>query len=59
MSDAIVYQNGNFFVKKERKGYAVYQNGAVAATRRSTFGSEGAQWLKRAIERCDELAQNA
>lgn len=53
----ILYEHGEYFVIKARKGYEVYRNGVTAATRCAIIGSDGEKWLKRAIEECDRRAK--
>jgi hypothetical protein len=52
----ILYQNGPFTVRKAKKGYEVYQDDGVAAKRVATLGSEGQEWLTRAMQEADKRA---
>lgn len=58
----ILHQNGNFWVRKSAKGlpgYEVYEVVGTHSVRRSIFGSDGPQWLQKAKDRADELANKA
>lgn len=55
----ILYQNGNFWVCKSRKGYEVYEDGITHATRRAIIGSDGPQWFERAKAEADCRAEQA
>ncbi len=51
----MIYQNGDFYVRDAgKKGYEVYQNGHVAATRVASIGRS--LGLARAIAECDKRA---
>lgn len=61
MSDTILYQNGAFTVRPERRIgrpdiYAVYEDGATAAARVAVIGYEGEDGRARAIAECDRRA---
>lgn len=52
-----LYEVGDYFVLKAAKGYEVYRNGAVAATRCAIIGYEGGEGLRRAIAEADRRAK--
>lgn len=55
----ILYQRGNFWVCKAKKGYEVYEDGMAHATRRAIIGSDGPQWFERAKAEADRRAKEA
>ena len=59
MDRTIIYQTGDYFVvRAPKKGFEVYRNGAVAATRCAVIGYEGAPGLQRAIAEADRRNTN-
>jgi hypothetical protein len=54
----IVYENGNYWVARERDRYTVYQSGATHSISDSSYG-KSKDGLTLAIARCDYLEDEA
>lgn len=49
----ILYEKGDYHIRKAKHGYEVYKAGITVATRCAQIGYEGECGLKRAIEEID------
>jgi len=49
----ILYQVGNYTVRKAKKGYEVYEDKSTHAVRKDIIGTDGADWFARAKEVAD------
>lgn len=50
----ILYETKDFWVRRDKGGYAVYQTGITCSTRRATIGYEGDKGFQRAKSECDK-----
>ena len=48
----IIFEAGDYWVSRERKGFKVWRGGFIYATLVATIGYEGEKGEKRAIEEC-------
>jgi hypothetical protein len=51
-----IYENGQFWVCKARRGYEVYKTGITCSTRCAIVGYEGSEGLRRATDEADRRA---
>jgi len=54
----ILYENGDYWVCKEKSWYEVYKNGITHATRCAIIGYTGEVGLTKAIHECNKRAEN-
>lgn len=59
LESLILYENGDYHVRKAKHGYEVYKDGITHATRCAQIGYEGEYGLKRAIEETDRRANQS
>ena len=55
----ILYENGDYWVCKAKKGYEVYKSGFTHSTRCAVIGWDGQKGINRAIQEADRRANNA
>jgi len=52
----ILFEAGDYWVSREKKGFKVWKNGHVHSTLVATIGYEGEKGSTRAIEECKKRA---